>query len=57
MSVKPWNAPAIHSNYGQLWQTLSQRAGQPGGIDQSQATVVHRRWKSLGKLAANGRLK
>ena len=52
----PWKAPLIHSDYGQLRQTLEQRASAPGGIDAHQADVVHRRWRQIGKLAQAGRL-
>lgn len=55
--AKTFEAPAIPTNYGQLWLALQSRAAMPGGIDHNQARTVHNRWKRLGKLAAAGRLK
>lgn len=57
MATKQWTAPVIHTTYGQLRQTLNQHTNRPGSIDPSQADVVHRRWRTLGKLTAAGRLK
>lgn len=51
-----WNPPALHSNYGQLRQTIEHRSNQPGSITLDQATTVHKRWRQLGKLAQAGRL-
>lgn len=53
---KRWAPPAVHSNYHELLQTLRARA-TAANIDENQVQVVHRRWRSLGKLAAAGRLK
>lgn len=55
MSKHAWTAPAVHTDYGQLRQTLEARAAS-AGISQDQVEVVHRRWRSLGKRAAKGRL-
>lgn len=55
--AQQWNAPAVHTDYGQLRQTLNQQTRRPGSIDPSQAETVHRRWRTLGKLVAAGRLK
>lgn len=57
MAQQQWNAPAVHTDYGQLRQTLNQQTRRPGSIDPSQAETVHRRWRTLGKLVAAGRLK
>lgn len=53
---KRWTPPAVHSTYHELLQTLRARA-TAANIDENQVQVVHRRWRSLGKLAAAGRLK
>ena len=56
MSNKTWTPPAIHTTYHELLQTLQARANA-ANISQDQVETVHRRWRSLGKLAAAGRLK
>lgn len=53
---KLWTPPAIHTSYHELRMTLEARAAA-ANIDPHQVKVVHTRWKTLGKLAANGRLK
>jgi hypothetical protein len=56
MSKSAWTPPAVHSTYHELRQTLEARA-TAANIDANQVETVHRRWRSLGKKAANGRLK
>lgn len=51
-----WTPPAVHSTYHELLQTLRARAAA-ANIDENQVQVVHRRWRSLGRLAKAGRLK
>lgn len=54
--TRRWTPPAIHSTYHELLQTLEHRAAA-ANIDPNQVQTVHRRWRSLGKLAKAGRLK
>lgn len=56
MAKTAWTPPAIHTTYHELLQTLESRAAA-ANIAPEQVQVVHRRWRSLGKLAAAGRLK
>lgn len=52
-----WIEPKIHSNYGELRQTILAKANIPGGLTQDQADQVHRFWRRIGKQAQAGRLK
>lgn len=54
--MKTWNPPAVHRDYGQMWQTIKARTNLPGAIDESQARTVHVKWRSMGKRAEKGRL-
>lgn len=56
MPNKTWEPPAVHTNYGQMWQTILTATNRVGGPDVNHARTVHVRWKSLGKKAARGRL-
>lgn len=56
MAQHIWKPPAIHSTYHELRQSLESRASA-ANIDANQVQVVHRRWRALGKLANQGRLK
>lgn len=44
----------IRKTYSELRLTIESRAGEPGSIDLLQADKVHRKWKRLGKLVAQG---